>query len=111
VLAAVANVPRDNQLGVGINRRPRPNVASGFWGAFGKLDVLLLGVAERPDFVRLYGLGRNAANRFVMEGRASQPGVNQQLGNRVDAYPMKSTYPLKLGTLQRRVAVGTTKLI
>ena len=28
VLAAVANVPRDNQLGVGINRRPRPHVAN-----------------------------------------------------------------------------------
>ena len=54
-------------------RGPRPHVASGFRGGFGELDVLLLGVAERPDFVALNALGGDVANRCVMEGRASLP--------------------------------------
>jgi hypothetical protein len=70
-LAAVANVPRNDQLGVGINAGPSPNVASRLLGALGELNVLLLGVAERPNFVALRGLGGHIADHCVVEGRAS----------------------------------------
>ena len=49
--------PRNDQLGVRINRRPRPQIARGFRSSFRGFDVLLLGVAERPDFIALDPLG------------------------------------------------------
>ena len=57
VLAAVANVPGNDQLGVGIDAGLGPHVASGVGSGPGELDVLLLGVAERPNFIAL-NLGR-----------------------------------------------------
>ena len=58
VLAAVADVPRDDQLRVGINRGPRPNVARGLWRGLGELDVLFLGIAERTKSHRTGWLWR-----------------------------------------------------
>ena len=71
VSAAVANMPRDNQFGVGIDGRPRPHVASAFRSGLGELDVLILGVAERPNLVALDSFGGDVADLLVMKGRAS----------------------------------------
>lgn len=71
-LAAVANVPRDDQLGVGINRSPRPNVASGVRSGLGELDVLRLRVAEQPDFIALDGLCFADTLRTVTSWKAAQ---------------------------------------
>jgi hypothetical protein len=101
VLATVANVPRNDELGIGFNAGPGPNVASAFRGGFGEFDVLLLGVAERPNFVRLNRLGGNAAHRFVMEGRASQSGIDQQLRNGIDRYPGDPGDRTHAGTLAK----------
>ena len=54
--------PRDQQLRVGIQRRPRPRV-SGFRRSFlGALHVRLLRVDEAPDLVHLDPLGPHAAH-------------------------------------------------
>ncbi len=84
LLAALANVPGNDQFGVGIDPGPRPNVASAFRGALGEPNVLVLGVAERPNFVAPNGLGGDIADVRIMERRASQPSINQQLGNGID---------------------------
>jgi len=70
VLAAVANVPRHDQLGVGVDAGPRPYVISSLRGGLGELDVLLLRVAERPDFIALDSLAGTL--RTVASWKAAQ---------------------------------------
>ena len=83
-LVTVANAPSDDQLGVGIDRRPGPDVASAFRRGLGGPHVLVLCVAESPDFIALNALRLHVADRLIMEGRAHCPGINQQLGHGVD---------------------------
>jgi hypothetical protein len=46
-------------------------------------DVLLLGVAERPDLVALDDLARQIAQGVVLVVRARFPEIDQQLDDRV----------------------------
>jgi hypothetical protein len=50
----------------------------------GEFDVLLLGVAERPNLVTLDPNRRHLADHRIMEGRASRTSLNEKLGNRID---------------------------
>jgi hypothetical protein len=70
VLATVANVPRNDQLGVGINRGPRPDVASAFRGSLGEFNVLLLGVAE--DQISSHWTALKVTPRTVLSWKAAQ---------------------------------------
>jgi hypothetical protein len=56
--AAVADPPGWNQLRIGIERYPRPEIARAFRGILGEADVALLGVAERPNLIELDALAR-----------------------------------------------------
>src|SRR5258708_23794903 len=86
MLATIANMPRDNQLGVGINRGPCPNITSAFGSALGKADVLGLCVRKTPDFVALnFGSG-DVADSFIMEGGAYGASVDKKLRHRVDRH-------------------------
>jgi hypothetical protein len=72
---AVANEPRNDELGVGLDRGPRPNVtasdpASRRWG------VALFRVAEAPDFVALNARCLDVAHRVRMEGGARTAGID-----------------------------------
>ena len=53
----IADQPAYDQLAVGIQRSPRPDVASEIDGRLHRRDVLLLGRAERPNLVDLNALG------------------------------------------------------
>jgi len=66
----VSNVERDDQLCVGINRCPRPDVASAFRGRLLRRYVLLFGMAERPDFIALDTACLHIAHCFVMQDQA-----------------------------------------
>ena len=55
--------------------------------AFGELDVLLLGVGERPDFIALDGLRRDVTDLFIVEGGTDLAGINQQLCDGIDRNP------------------------
>ena len=79
----VADEIGDNELGVGVDRGPRPDVASAFGAAFGSGDVLLLGVAEGPNFIALDALALTLRT-FVMEIDAEPRRLDQQLGYCVD---------------------------
>jgi hypothetical protein len=50
--------PAANELGIGIERRPSPNVSGAFRRRLGVDDVLVLRVDKAPDFVALNTLGR-----------------------------------------------------
>jgi hypothetical protein len=49
------------------------------------VNILLLLVAERPDFVALDTLALEITQCFVLVERACRAEVNQELGNGVDA--------------------------
>jgi hypothetical protein len=54
--AAVANVPRGNQLRVRVDRGPRQNIASLTFKLLFDRGVCLFGINERPDFIDLNAL-------------------------------------------------------
>ena len=53
-----ADQPGRDQLGVGVDRSPRPDVASLRRSGLGPRDVLLLAMDEGPDFIDLHPLAR-----------------------------------------------------
>ena len=71
---------------VGVERGPRPNIASALRRGLRGRDVLLLGVAEAPNFVALDALARNAAHGRIMELSADRAGFGEELVDRVDAH-------------------------
>jgi hypothetical protein len=83
VRIACAEVPANKQLGIGADRGPRPNVASGRGRGLGVFHVVILGVNEAPDFIHLDALAGQLAQRLVLIGRAGVTGFNEQLGDRV----------------------------
>jgi len=73
----VANPVADDQLGVGIDGRPRPDVAP--LSAFVLRDVLGLRTDEAPNFIALNPLALEASYVGVMVGRAGRSEVAEQL--------------------------------
>lgn len=55
------------------------HVASAFRRGFSGCDVAGLGIVERPDFIALDLARLDSAHGLVMEARADQPGIDQQL--------------------------------
>ena len=74
---------RDDELRVGFDRSPSPNVASAFRRGLRSAHVLLLRVYERPDFIDLNALGRHVANVRIMVGHTGAAGIRKQLRDRV----------------------------
>ena len=72
-----------HELGVGINGRPRPHVASIVRRRLGGRYVLLLAVGEGPNLIDLHPLRLNAPNVLVVVGGARFASVHEQLRNRV----------------------------
>lgn len=67
----------DDQLVVGVQAGPRPQIARLGRRSLGGLYVPLLAVNEGPDFITLDPLGTDTPDRFIVEGFASLPGVPQ----------------------------------
>ncbi len=70
-----ADVERRDQLGVGVNRHPRPAVASALRRGLGRLDVLGLGIDERPNFIDLDPLAGEAAQGAILIVAERLPSV------------------------------------
>lgn len=81
---AVTSPPRNHQFGVGIERGPSPDITSAIRRGLGAAHVLVLGVAERPNFIALDTLGGDVADHLVVEVCASHPRVHHQLGHGID---------------------------
>src|ERR1700731_1300534 len=76
---ATADLPRHDQLAVGIKRRPKPDIAIGQVFALRSRDILRLGVAERPYLVTLDALALYPTNGPNVELSARRAGIPQQL--------------------------------
>ena len=80
---ALTDQPRRDQLGVGVDGDPGPHVAVA-GGALEVLgDVLLLGVAERPNLVGLDSPAIKVAKRLVLVVGAGLSEIDQELGDGV----------------------------
>ena len=86
VAAATANEIGHGQLRVGVDRGPGPHVAGPFRRGLRGRDVLLLGVAERPNLVALDAARLHIVHRFVVNREAGFPRLDEQLRNRVDRH-------------------------
>lgn len=75
---AVAKAERDDQLRVGIERRPRPAIAPA-GGLLFVAGVLLLRADERPNFITLETARTDATNLFVLIFRAGCAELDEQL--------------------------------
>lgn len=75
---AVANSPAGNQLSIGANCRPRPDVAVAKLAAQFFGNILFLRVAERPDFVALNFCARKIAESLVLIFGACLPDPSKQ---------------------------------
>ncbi len=63
---ATTNEIADNHFAVGVERRPRPIVASLSRCGLRFRYIFLLSVYKRPDFIALNAFSRNVANGFIM---------------------------------------------
>ena len=81
-----ADRPGDHELGVSVQGGLCAAIASTTRNGFGGLDVLLLAVDERPNFVALHSFGTNVADRLIMECDSSLARACQQLRDSVDQH-------------------------
>jgi sporulation protein YlmC with PRC-barrel domain len=70
-VVAVADEPRDNELGIGIDAGPSPHVAGTLRGRFGARDVLVLRVGKTQN---------RAASRMLLFGLNVYNEQNEKLG-------------------------------
>ncbi len=75
--------PRWDQFGVGINRSPRPNIAVTKFPLFIRRNILLLRIAEAPDFIELQPLTGQVAKRFVLILSTDESHFEQEFCNSV----------------------------
>ncbi len=78
-----ADIEGRNQLGIGVNRHPRPTVTSAFWRSLGRLDVLGLGIDKRPNFINLETLASQVPHGAVLVVRECLSRILQQLDDGV----------------------------
>lgn len=83
---SASHQPGDAELGVGINRRPCLGVAIPENALIFRGYVLLLRVAEGPNFIALHPLALDSTDRLVLVGEAGSAGIYKGLCDRVDGY-------------------------
>ena len=79
---ATADEMRNEQLRIGLNRRPGPNVAGAIHGRLHARNVLLLGADERPNFIDLNSARFHVAHLGVMEASAESGQRPQEASKR-----------------------------
>ena len=82
-----ADIEGRNELTVGVQADPRPNVTRALRSALRRRNVLLLGIAKGPRLIDLYALARKVDEHPVLIVRECLPSVLQELlkGGSADA--------------------------
>ena len=75
---SVAHQIADDELIVGIQPQPRPQIARHLGSSLRGRNVLLLGMAKRPNLIALHTLRVNVSHRLVVELGARLAGLAQQ---------------------------------
>ena len=83
VCIAGTRIPRNHQLGIAVQCRPRPHVTGSFHFV---RYVLLLGIDEGPDLIALKVLHSHLPHRLIVELLASAAYVHKQLRYGVDRH-------------------------
>ena len=81
IAVATADEIANDELRIGVQANPRPNVSSAFRSGLRPCDVLLLGVNESPSLIDLNALGCEVADVLVMIGHADLANGAQELGD------------------------------
>ena len=81
---------RRNKLGISADRRPRPDISKTKLTLLFERHVLLLGVAERPDFIALDSLARQVTKMRILVLRTSGSHFCQQSENGALSYSSHS---------------------
>jgi hypothetical protein len=71
---------RNNQLGISINRRPRPAIPSAFSHLLHS-HVLLLGIDERPNFIALCAGNAKPPHHHIVISSTSTSSIFQETEN------------------------------
>src|SRR6266568_4597367 len=88
--AASADLPATNQLGICTESSPRPNISIAELPLFVGWNVLLFGIAERPNFIALDSLAGEIAHCTIMELLAGRSKRGQQTLNGILGYSRHS---------------------
>lgn len=75
--------PHRHQFGIRINGRPRPHVTVTENPLVFRGNVLVFGMAERPDFIGLHALAGQITHGLIHVDGADRAQVAQQLGDRI----------------------------
>ena len=96
------NKPTDNQLRVRVNRGERPNVTADALLRHFERDVLLLGVAERPNFIDLNALRFDVPQGGILIVRARLADAFQQTDDSALRYASQSNRGADRASLDKR---------
>lgn len=77
-------MPRGNQLGIGVNGHPRPDVAPAF-RLFVRRDIALFRPAKRPNLVALQAAASEVPHNLVLIGRARRADFRNEAQDGVEA--------------------------
>src|SRR5581483_7760571 len=87
---ARSNTPANYELCFGVNCHPRPYVSETKLAPLIEGHVLLLGIAERPNFIALDSLASDVANVAVLKIGPRNTNINQQRHDRVNVCSAQS---------------------
>ncbi len=110
---ALAHEPRRDELRVSVDRDPRPHVPVAELALVLGSDVLLLAVAERPDFVALDPLGGQVGEHAVLILGARLAHLDQKFDDGVLRHAGHATVARMLlpSTRRQRPALGAQRRI
>jgi len=89
--SAFANHPRRDQLGLGVQGRPSPDVSRFASSHHFRRGILVFGVYKGPNLIALDTLAGEVSQRLVLICRTGRADIDQQLGHRVDAAIRQAT--------------------
>lgn len=99
--APLSNQPRDNELGIGANRRPGQDATEPKLALHFLREILVLRKIERPDFIGLNALAWEVAERFILIHGTSRTEISEQPQDRRFRDSSHANHTIDAGTLHQ----------